>query len=91
MNVFLVVFINIGIVSFLLGWLWSKRKRDSDSLITNKIIANLKATIEIYKNTHEQQVIQLSQKYTDLKIIVLRLSEENKLLKEEIKKLTLKT
>lgn len=50
-------------------------------------VANLKATIEIYKITHEQQMTHLNQRYTDLKMDVLSLMEENKGLKEEIKKL----
>lgn len=82
-----ILIISAVIIGFLFGWLLAKTKKNSDVYNSIMTVANLKATIEIYKITHEQQMTHLNQRYTDLKMDVLSLMEENKGLKEEIKKL----
>lgn len=83
-----IILIILGVtIGFLLGWLLAKRKKNSEVYNSIMTVANLKATIEIYKITHEQQMTHLSQRYTDLKIDVMKCMEENKSLKEEVKKL----
>lgn len=87
MNTWTILIILAFIIGFLLGWLLAKRKKNSDVYNSIMTVANLKATIEIYKISHEQQMANLMLKYTDLKEDVSKIIEENKLLKEEIKSL----
>lgn len=82
-----IIVILCSIVAFLLGTLWKKRKIAHDTITAVKVIENLKATIEVYKITHEQQMTHLNQRYTDLKIDVLKCMAENVELKAEIEKL----
>jgi len=87
MAIYIISVIGSGLSSFFLGWMLGRRTGLTEEHMAIKVVANLKATILVYKATHEQQITFLSQRYTDLKIDVMKCMEENKALKQEINKL----
>lgn len=81
---YILALVTSGIAAFILGWRYRVWK-DKDTLITaTLVIANLKATIEIYKSTIRQQEAYVSRKYTDMKLEQAKIREENDILKEII-------
>lgn len=82
MIIYVSVFIGAFILGFIAGWITGRKRFSQETAV--QVIQNLKDTMKIYEATHEEQMAALTQKYIDLKLAVLKLMEENKILMDEI-------
>lgn len=80
----IILCVMVAVIGFLIGWMLGKRKNQRELNTAVQVVANLKATVEIYKRTNEQQQAHDSQRYTDLKLENYKLYEENQKLKNEL-------
>jgi len=70
-----ILLIALSVISFLLGWLYARKKNKHENDTAIMVVANLKATIEIYKVTNEEQKKYLTQKNDELKKEIERLKK----------------
>jgi len=76
MMLYIIIVFSSDIISCLLGWIYARRlnKHENDTAIM--VIANLKATIEIYKITNEQQKEYFIKKNDELKTEIKKLKKQ---------------
>jgi hypothetical protein len=91
---YIILSIGSTITSFLLGLMYARKKNKKEHDTAIMVIANLKATIEVYKITNEEQkkYFRLTTENNNAETIKLRKSleranDENKIFKREVARL----